>query len=72
MPGRKRDLSRLVMLTMTPSEAVVLKAVCVVVRDRSNDKPPEVESVIRDVVDSIDLQLRYLKWPEPNQAPFPV
>lgn len=69
---KKPDLSRLVMLTMTPSEAIVLKAVCVVVRDRSNDKPPEVESLLRDVVDSIDLQLKYLKWPTANKAPYPV
>lgn len=69
---RKPDLSRLVMLTMTPSEAIVLKAVCVVVRDRSNDKPVEVENLIADVVDSIDLQLKYLKWPETNKAPFPL
>lgn len=72
MPRAKPDLSRMVMLTMTPSQAVILKAILTVIRDRGVDTPDEIEAVLEDSIDAISLQLKYLKWPERNKAPFPV
>lgn len=72
MPSRKPDLSRLVMLTMTPSEAALLKELLNRLRERIEDPPLAVSSVLLDVIDSIDLQLRHLKWPTSNKAPYPL
>lgn len=70
---RKPDYSRMVMLTLTPSQSVVLKAILEVVRDRATTTPLEVEHLIADAVDSIDLQLKAIAWPEDRlKAPYPV
>lgn len=70
---RKIDYSRMVMLTLTPSQSVILKAILEVVWERSQIRPVEVENLIADVNDSIDLQLKAIAWPEDRRkAPYPV
>lgn len=70
---RKPDYSRMVMLTLTPSQSVVLKALLATIGQRAIDPPLEVEHLICDVNDSIDLQLKAIAWPEDRRkTPYPV
>lgn len=70
---KKPDYSRMVMLTLTPSESVILKALLVTIGQRAVDPPLEVEHLIADAVDSIDLQLKAIAWPEDRQkVPYPI
>lgn len=72
MPA-KRDLSRLVMLSLTPTEAVIVAGALGIVRDRAAELPTATRQVIEGSIARIDLQLRHLKWPEQlKKAPFPV
>lgn len=74
MPGKKADLSRLVMLTYTPTEAALLQGALEVMRNRMiAASPAEVLDVLDHSIHRINLQLRQLKWPpQHNKAPFPV
>lgn len=73
MPGRKADLSRLVMLSLTPPEAVIVAGALGIVRDRAQEIPSATKAVLEGSIARIDLQLRHLKWPEQlRKAPFPV
>lgn len=70
---KKPDYSRMVVLTLTPSQSVVLKAILEVIGQRASDPPLEVSHLIADVNDSIDLQLKAIAWPEDRRkAPYPV
>lgn len=70
---RKPDYSRMVMLTLTPSQSVVLKALLMTVGQRAVDPPLEITHLIADAVDSIDLQLKAIAWPEDRlKPPYPV
>lgn len=72
MPG-KRDLSKLVMLSLTPTEAVIVAGALTIVRDRAAELPTATRQVLDGTCARIDLQLRHLKWPEQlRKAPFPV
>lgn len=78
MPKKKPDLSRLVMLTMTPSEAAVLQGLLQALQGllqalQSRAEVPQAYArIAAECIDSIDLQLRHLQWPERNKAPFPL
>lgn len=73
MPGKKADLSKLVMLSLTPTEAVIVAGALTIVRDRAQEIPPMTRQVLDGTCARIDLQLRHLKWPEQlRKAPFPV
>lgn len=72
MPARKPDLSRLVMLTMTPTEAAILQGLLLKLQSQIADMPEACETVLHGTLSSLDLQLRHLKWPERNKAPYPV
>jgi hypothetical protein len=72
MPRSKPDLSRLVMLNYTPSEAILLAALLETVRQRAHGLPREAAVVADSTLKRIDLQLKHLKWPDRNKAPYPV
>lgn len=73
MPGKKADLSKLVMLSLTPTEAVIVAGAILAVRQRAVELPPLTRQVLDGTAARIDLQLRHLKWPEQlRKAPFPV
>lgn len=67
------DLSRLVMLDLSPSEAVILIGLLEGVGLlRGQALGVESLDVIQGVCARIRLQLKQLHWPVHNPAPFPV
>lgn len=67
------DLSRLVMLDLSPSEAVILVGLLEgVLKLRGNALGPEAIGVIDGICARVRLQLKQLHWPVYNPAPFPV
>jgi len=70
---KKRDFSRLVVLTMKPNEAVYVAAVLDVVV-RGHVLPEGGEETVKNIRDHITLQLRNLHYPiNPfKTAPYPV
>ena len=67
------DLSRLVMLDMSPIEAVILLGLLQGIRNlRGEALGAEILSVIDDTNARIRLQLKQLHWLFRNPAPFPV
>ena len=73
MAARKPDLSRLVMLDLSPSEAVILVGLLEGVRKlRGNALGVEMLDIIDGTCARVRLQLKQLRWPVHNPAPFPV
>jgi hypothetical protein len=73
MPRSKPDLSRLVMLSYTPSEAVTLGSLLLTMRERALNLSRDDKVVLNDSLARISLQLKHLQWPEqPRKAPYPV
>lgn len=73
MPRQKPDLSRLVMLDWTPTEAAILMGLLEGLRNlRGEALGADSLSVIDDTSARIRLQLKQLHWPVHNPAPFPV
>lgn len=73
MPRAKPDLSRLVMLDWTPTEAAILLGLLEGLRNlRGEALGREALVVIDDATGRIRLQLKQLHWPVHNPAPFPV
>lgn len=67
------DLSRLVMLDWTPTEAAILMGLLEGLRNlRGEALGADSLSVIDDTNARIRLQLKQLHWPAHNPAPFPV
>lgn len=67
----KRDLSRLVMLDMTPSEALVVAAAIEMMRRRTFNQG-ELQ-VLDGALLHIKMQLKTLAWPNPERkAPYPL
>lgn len=70
----KPDLSRMVVLTLSPSEAAILVGALMVMVKRLED-PPEVQSVISGTLQHLAHQLKVLHWPAPpadKRAPYPI
>lgn len=74
MPAKKHDLSALVSLTLSPSEAAIVAGALAVLCQRPENLTPSAKSVLEGTLGRIDLQLRHLQWPEQlrRQPPFPV
>ena len=73
MPRQKPDLSRLVLLDYTPTEAAMLMGLLEGLRNlRGEALGTDSLSVIDDTNARIRLQLKQLHWPVHNPAPFPV
>lgn len=73
MPRAKPDLSRLVLLDWTPTEAAILMGLLEGLRNlRGEAFGHEALIVIDDTNAGIRLQLKTLHWPIHNPAPFPV
>lgn len=69
----KPDLSRLVSLDWTPSEAMILEGLLLGLRQlRGEALGREALTVIDDTVSRIQLQLKRLHWPVHKASPFPV
>lgn len=70
---QKPDLSRLVMLDLSPIEAVVIVGLLEGVRKLRGDAlGVEMLGVIDGTCARVRLQLKQLHWPVHNPAPFPV
>jgi hypothetical protein len=70
----KPDFSRMVVLTLSPSEAAVLTGVLAVVLKRL-EEPPEINEVISGTLQHLSHQLKVLRWPAPpaeKRAPYPL
>lgn len=70
----KPDLSRMVVLTLSPSEAAILTGALQAMLKRL-EEPPEVREVIVGTVDHLGRQLKVLQWPAPpanKRAPYPI
>lgn len=73
MPRAKPYLSRLVMLDLSPSEAVILVGLLEGVGLlRGQVLGVESLDVIQGVCARVRLQLKQLHWPVNNPAPLPV
>jgi hypothetical protein len=72
----KPDFSRLVMLDLSPTEAVILARLCEMCLEQAEKHGPEFVSAIgffTSLVGRINLQLDQLHWPaERRRAPYPV
>lgn len=71
--ARKPDLSRLVSLDLSPSEAVQLAALLTeVMRFLGPRTTPAERELLAGVRGHIETQLNLLQWPAQTRAPFPV
>lgn len=72
MKTKKRDLSRLIMLDMSPSESLVVAAALEMMRRRTFDQFEQ--HVLEGALLQIKLQLKTLAWPvnPERKAPFPL
>ena len=67
----RRDLSRMVDLTMTPSQAHQLQQALAVLHALA---PDEVDPSLLDIMAEINFQLATLLWPRDpaKKAPYPI
>jgi hypothetical protein len=77
MARRRVDLDRLVQLTFTPTEAVMLEAMLTLLQRRAifdARVEPQVKELISDTIERINLQLAALQWPATHRvkAPYPI
>lgn len=73
MARAKPDLSRLVTLDWTPTEAVIILGLLKGLQSlRGEALGAEILSVIDGTSERILLQLKQLHWPVRNPAPYPV
>lgn len=74
--GKKPDLSRLVVLQLTPTEAALLRGLFESVGPRIEPSPEGLAlvAVIAEQSARIELQLRALLWPldAGKRAPYPL
>lgn len=70
----KADLSRLVMVTWSPSEAAVLVGVLEVFRRSAEGLEAAERRVVEHTMQRIMLQLKTLHWPldQAKRAPYPL
>jgi hypothetical protein len=72
---RKPDYSRLVMVDITPSEAVVLGGVLEgFMLTRGDALHSNERAMIEDIIARLRFQLHHLNWPldQAKKAPYPV
>lgn len=74
MKRDKPDLSRLVTLDLSPTEAAMLERLLVgILREREADWGIPLVELLDGTIRHIRLQLRQLHWPEGHKAaPYPV
>ena len=70
----KPDLSRLVMLTLSPTEAAVMAGVLTVFIRKSEGLHSAELELLEGTIDRIARQLKALHWPldKAKQAPYPL
>lgn len=70
----KADLSKLVMMTWSPTEAAVIAGVLTVFIRKSEGLHSAELELLEGTIDRIARQLKALHWPldQPNRAPYPL
>ena len=72
---RKPDFSRMVSLTLAPTEAANLQAMLMAMLSIDCERPcldDELRDTAEGSIHLLHLQLDHRKWPARNRAPFPV